>query len=152
MSLYRQARGSSPRVLVVVGVVAVLVGGLAGFALGRSSAPDPSLADQVADLRERLAPAGEAIELTTTEYPQAVEGDRVVEPTEYQAAKSDVQRARDTVASAYADLEAVDPAAADRLRRAVAALGAGVARRASEGQVDRLARLARDALEPVLGH
>jgi hypothetical protein len=148
MSLYRQAQGSSWRVLVAVGVVAVLVGGLAGFALGRSSAPDPSLADQVADVRGELAPVREAIELTTTEYPQAVEGDRVVEPTEYQAAKADVQRARDTVASAYADLEALDPAAAGRLRGAVAALGA---ERASEAQVDQLAGSARDALRQALG-
>lgn len=151
MSLYRQAQGSSWRVLAAVGVVAVLVGGLAGFALGRSSAPDPSLADQVADMRDQLAPAREAIELTTTEYPQAVEGDRVVEPTEYQAAKADVQRARDTVASAYADLEALDPAAAAQLRSAVAALGAGVAERASEAQVDQLAGSARDALRQALG-
>ncbi len=151
MSLYRQARGSSWRVIAAVGVVAVLVGGVAGFALGRSSAPDPSLADQVADLRDQLAPAREAIELTTTEFPQAVEGGRVVEPTEYQAAKADVERARDTVASAYADLEAVDPAAAERLRSAVAALGAGVAERASEAQVERLARSAGEALQQALG-
>jgi hypothetical protein len=146
VSLYREARRGSWRSLAAVGAIAVLAGGAAGYALGRSSAPDPSLAEQVADVEERLAPAREAIELTTTEYPQAVRGGKVVAPTEYQAAKSDVGRARDAVADVLSDLRAVDAARARRLQQAIAALAAAVDGRVAREQVDRLARDASDAL------
>ena len=127
-------------------MIALLVGGGAGYAIGRSSAPDPSLADQVADLQGRLAPAREAIELTTTEYPQAVRDGKIVAPTEYQAAKADVARARDSIAAALADLRAVDAARAQRLQETVAALGAAVDRRVATSQVDELARAVSNEL------
>ena len=146
MSLYREAGRTSWRALVAGVVIALLVGGAAGYAIGRSSAPDPSLADQVADLQGRLAPAREAIELTTTEYPQAVRDGKIVAPTEYQAAKADVARARDSIAAALADLRAVDAARAQRLQETVAALGAAVDRRVATSQVDELARAVSNEL------
>ena len=146
MSLYREAGRTSWRALLAVGVVTLLVGGAAGYAIGRSSAPEPSLADQVADLKGRLEPAREAIELTTTEYPQAVRDGKVVEPTEYQAAKADVARARDSIAAALADLRAVDAARAQRLQETIAALGTAVDQRVATSQVDELARSVSDAL------
>jgi len=146
MSLYREAGRTSWRALLAVGVITLLVGGAAGYAIGRSSAPEPSLADQVADLKGRLEPAREAIELTTTEYPQAVRDGKVVEPTEYQAAKADVARARDSIAAALADLRAVDAARAQRLQETIAALGAAVDQRVATSQVDELARSVSDAL------
>jgi ABC-type sulfate transport system permease component len=147
VSLYRQAGRTSWRVAVAAAVIALLVGGAAGYAIGRSSAPEPSLADQVADLKGRLAPAREAIELTTTEYPQAVRAGEIVAPTEYQAAKADVARARDSIAAALADLRAVDAARARRLQETVAALGAAVDRRVATSQVDELARAVSNELE-----
>ena len=146
MSLYREAGRTSWRALVAGVVIALLVGGAAGYAIGRSSAPDPSLADQVADLQGRLAPAREAIELTTTEYPQAVRDGKIVAPTEYQAAKADVARARDSIAAALADLRAVDAARAQRLQETVAALGTAVDRRVATSEVDELARAVSNAL------
>ena len=146
MSLYREAGRTSWRALVAAAVIALLVGGAAGYAIGRSSAPDPSLADQVADLKGRLAPAREAIELTTTEYPQAVRDGKIVAPTEYQAAKADVARARDSIAAALADLRAVDAARAQRLQETVAALGTAVDRRVATSEVDELARAVSNAL------
>ena len=146
MSLYREAGRTSWRALVAGVVIALLVGGAAGYAIGRSSAPDPSLADQVADLQGRLAPAREAIELTTTEYPQAVRDGKIVAPTEYQAAKADVARARDSIAAALADLRAVDAARAQRLKETVAALGTAVDRRVATSEVDELARAVSNAL------
>jgi fumarylacetoacetate (FAA) hydrolase family protein len=146
VSLYREAGRTSWRALVAAAVIALLVGAAAGYAIGRSSAPDPSLADQVADLKGRLAPAREAIELTTTEYPQAVRDGKIVAPTEYQAAKADVARARDSIAAALADLRAVDAARAQRLQETVAALGTAVDRRVATSEVDELARAVSNAL------
>ena len=108
MSLYRQAGRTSGRTLLIAAAVALLVGLVAGYALGRGTAPESTLADQVADLRTTLGPASEGIELSATEYPQAVRNGRIVAPTEYQAAKADVQRAKDAVAAARADVRALD--------------------------------------------
>jgi hypothetical protein len=151
MSLYRQAGRTSGRSLLIAAVAALVVGLLAGFALGRSTAPKPTLADKVADLRVTLGPAQEGIELTATEYGQAVRGGRVVAPTEYQAARADVTRAADAVARARADLRALDPARAAALERAVAALRAAVARRTDPPTVRRLSDAAAAALVAVLG-
>jgi hypothetical protein len=80
MSLYRQAGRASGRTLALAAVAALLAGLLAGFLLGRSTAPDPTVAEKVADLRSRLRPAEQGLELTATEYAQAVRGGRVVQP------------------------------------------------------------------------
>jgi len=108
MSLYRQAGRTSGRTLVIAAVVALVVGLAGGYAIGRATAPKPTLADKVADLRSSLGPAQEGIELSATEYPQAVRDGRIVAPTEYAAAQSDVQRARDAISGARADVHVLD--------------------------------------------
>src|SRR4051794_29202141 len=138
MSLYRQAGRASGRTLAVAAVVACVVGLALGFALGRLLAPQPTLADKVADLRTKLAPAREGIELSATEYAQAVRNGRVVAPTEYSAAKADVQRAADALATSRADLRALGATEAAALERAVADLRAAVSRRADLATVRRL--------------
>jgi hypothetical protein len=142
MSLYRQAGRTSGRVVALVAVAAVVVGVAAGFAIGRATAPKPTLADKVTDLRGQLRPAGEGIELTATEYAQAVRDGRVVAPTEYQAAQADVKRAADALASSRADLQALDATRAAALERAVAGLRAAVSRRTDPATVRRLSAAA----------
>jgi hypothetical protein len=151
VSLYRQAGRTSARTLLVAAVVALVVGLAGGYALGRATAPEPTLADKVSDLRAQLGPAKEGIELSATEYPQAVRDGRVVAPTEYAAAKADVQRAADSLAGARADVRALDPARAARLEQAVAALAAAVQRKADPEQVKQLSDAASTALSAVLG-
>jgi hypothetical protein len=151
MSLYRQAGRTSGRTLLVAALVALLVGLAGGYALGRATAPEPTLADKVSDLRGELGPAQEGIELSATEYPQAVRDGKVVAPTEYQAAKADVQRVADALAGARADVRALDQARAARLEQAVAALGAAVQRKADPDQVKQLSDAASTALAAVLG-
>lgn len=151
MSLYRQPGRVANRTVAIAAVAALVVGAIAGFAVGRGTAPDPSLADKIGDLRSELAPAREGIELTATEYDQAVRGGRVVAPTEYAAAKSDVERVQSTVAGARPDLRALDPARAAALERAAAALGAAVNRRAAPVVVASLSRRADAALTAAVG-
>jgi hypothetical protein len=151
MSLYRQAGRASGRTLLAVAAAALVVGLIAGVVVGRSTAPKPSLADNVADLRARLSPAREGLELAATEYGQAVRAGRVVEPTEYGAAKADVQRASDAIATSQRDLRALDPARAAALDRALTALRDAVNHRADPETVRRLADTANAALRVAGG-
>jgi hypothetical protein len=151
MSLYRQAGRASGRTLAVAAVVALLAGLLGGFLLGRATAPDPTLAEKVSELRSRVRPAEQGIELTATEYAQAVRGGRVVQPTEYQAAQADIGRVDDTLAGARADLRALSADRAGALDRAVAALRSAVTRRAEPTEVQRLSDAARAALRAAAG-
>jgi hypothetical protein len=151
MSLYRQAGRASSRTLLIAAAAALAIGLIAGFGVGRATAPKPSLADKVADLRASLAPAREGLELAATEYGQAVRSGRVVAPTEYAAAKADVQRAADTIAQNAADLRALDAARAAALDRAMAVLRVAVGRRADPATVRRLADAASAALRAAGG-
>jgi hypothetical protein len=151
MSLYRQAGRTSGRTLLIAAVVALLVGLVGGYVLGRATAPDPTLAEQVADLRTTLGPAAEGVELSATEYPQAVRNGKVIAPTEYQAAKADVQRAKDAVAGARADVRALDPSRAASLDEALDALGSAIDEKADPNQVKQLSSDAANALNAVLG-
>jgi hypothetical protein len=146
MSLYRQAGRASARTVLIAAAGALVVGLIAGFVVGRSTAPKPSLAEKVADLRSSLAPAREGLELAATEYGQAVRSGRVVAPTEYAAAKADVQRASDTIARHAADIRALSAARAADLDRAMAVLRNGVSRRADPATVRRLGDAASAAL------
>jgi hypothetical protein len=151
VSLYRQAGRASGRTLLLAAVAALLAGLLAGFLLGRATAPDPTLAEKVAELRSRVRPAEQGLELMATEYAQAVRGGRVVAPTEYQAAQADIGRVDDTLNAARADLRALSPARAAALDRAVAALRVEVTRRADPADVQRRSDAARAALRAAVG-
>jgi hypothetical protein len=151
MSVYRQAGGAGGRTVIIAAAVALLVGLLGGYLLGRSTAPDPTLAEKIAEVRRAAGPAEQGLELTATEYSEAVRDGRVVAPTEYQAAQSDIQRVEDTIAGVRADLRALSAARAAALDRAVAALRAAVTRRAEPDQVQRLSDQARAALAAALG-
>jgi DNA-binding transcriptional regulator YdaS (Cro superfamily) len=151
MSLYRQAGRASGRTVLIAAATALVVGLLAGFLLGRSTAPKPSLAERVGDLRTSLAPAREGLELAATEYGQAVRSGRVVAPTEYAAAKSDVQRASDTIATHAAGIRALSATRAAALDRAMAVLRNGVSRRADPATVRRLSDAASAALRAAGG-
>jgi hypothetical protein len=150
VSLYRQPSRFTRRTLAIVGAGALAAGLGVGYAVGHSSAPNPSLADNLSSLRSDLDPAQHGLELSRTEYAQGVKGRRVVAPTEYQAARSDVQRAEHAVAGARSDLRALDPRAAAALDRAVGALSDAIAAKEPPARVDELSKQASTVLRAAV--
>jgi hypothetical protein len=152
MSLYRQPGRVASRTLALAAAVALVVGLAGGYAIGRATAPGPTVAKAVAALRGDLRPVEQGVVLAPTEYGQAVKGGRVVAPTEYGAAQADGQRAPDAIDRSRAELSALDAAKAQALQRAVATLRAAVARKADAAEVQRLADEAARALVAAVGH
>ena len=148
MSLYREARGGVRR-LAIVAVLALVVGIVAGFALGRVSKNEPSLAEKVGDTRERYREVPDALELLRIEYPQAVRGSQVIARTEYDAAKADVERARESFDAVADDLRALAPQRVDLAGRQLDALADLVAKPAPPEQVLNQAQKVRETLSGV---
>jgi hypothetical protein len=140
MSLYRQAgkarRNRRSMILGVVGLVVIVV---LIVVLATSGGGPPSHADRVKSAKSAAGEALDGVELLTVEYPQAKA------PTEFAAAKADVQRARQSLSGHEADFVAVDAAAYRRATAALAALAAVVAQR---GDITNAVRAARAALQP----
>jgi hypothetical protein len=153
MSLYRQPGRVSARTIAVATGVALLVGLLAGFGIGRATGGDDeqSVGEAVAALRGDLRPALSGLGLVRIEYAQAVKDGQVVAPTEYAAAKADVARARTAVREHAADLRALSPEEAARAERALAELTAAVQAKADAAEVNRLAGEAEAALRSATG-
>jgi hypothetical protein len=147
VSLYRQPGRTRPLLIAAVALVALLVGGGIGFGIGRSSSPDPSAQDLVAQLRGRLRPLGAGLELLPTEYPQALRksGDEAA------AVSGDVDRIRAALGAASDDLRVLDPAGAQALETRVASLTTAVRAQAPPAQITRLAAQAQSALAQLPG-
>ena len=141
MSLYREAgrarRNRRALIIGAIGLVVVVV--VLVVVLATSGGGPPSHADRVKSARSAASEALDGIELVTVEYPQASA------PTEFAAAKADVQRATQSLTDHRADFEAVDAAAYRRATAALAALAAVVARR---GDIAQAVRAARASLHP----
>jgi hypothetical protein len=147
MSLYR--RPSRVRAPVIAGavVVALLIGGAVGYAIGHANAPEPSAADVVGHLRSQLRPVADALQLLPTEYPQAAKG----EGNESAAVTGALARLDGALASARADLVVLDPAGARALAQRIATLEAAVKAKAAAAKVAALTKAADTALGQVPG-
>lgn len=147
MSLYREAGRGSTRTLVVAAVVALVAGLAIGFAIGRSSAPEPSAADVVRELRDELRPVTGGLALIPNEYAQAYRNEGV----EAEGVQGAVARIKAQLAKARADLQALDPAGAKQLDTALAGLESAVTAKAPPTEVAQRARAAAAALRALPG-
>lgn len=146
MSLYRQTQGRRGR--RAAGLVAVaLLAGIAGFAIGRSSAPDPSARDVVERIGQDLRPVGDGLGLIPGEYAQAYRG----EGRESTGVTGALDRIEAEFRSARADLRVLAPQATQRLEQGIAALRAAVKRRAAPAEVRTLAEEAARQLKTLPG-
>ena len=131
MSLYREAGRGNARALVIAAVVALLVGGAIGFALGRSSAPEPSAAELGAKLREQLKPVHNGLVLLPNEYAQAYKG----EGAESEGVTGALNRIENQLIAAAPDLRALDPRGVEQLDMAFDDLKAAVKSKAPPAEV-----------------
>ena len=140
MSLYREAgRTRRNRRAAIVGAIGLVVIVVLIVVLASSGGGPPSHADRVKSAKSAASEALDGVELVTVEYPQAKA------PTEFAAAKADVQRAQQSLSTHRSDFEAVDAAGYRRATAALAALAAVVAR---HGDINGAVRAARAALRP----
>jgi len=132
-------------------VVVALVAAGAGFAIGRATAPDPSISEQIADAREEARPALSSLELVSIEYAQGVDASgQVAEPTELEAAGDHAAQAASALADA-AGLEAVDLAGLEAARARVAELEEAIGAQADIDEIRRLVADAREAIAQLVG-
>jgi hypothetical protein len=151
MSLYREPGKARRRRRLLAGaaVGAVVLVALSVFLLVGGDSGPPSRAERAAAARTAAGQSLDGLELLQIEYGQAIKAGRVVEPTEYEAAKADVQRARQALADHRADLDAVDPAVYGRAVAALARVDDTVRRRAAPAQVGAAVAAARAVIEPL---
>jgi hypothetical protein len=143
MSLYRQTRGPSARrtTIVLVTGIAVLA---AGFGLGRATAPEASLADNLASLRADASEITDALELVPLHYEST-------NTTTRQGARDQLARARERFADLEPDLRLLDAARAAAASRALSGLGRLVDEDAPSTEVEAAAARARDAVRAAAG-
>jgi hypothetical protein len=139
MSLYREPAGRSTKAVVgaVLGAIALLV---IGFAVGRATAPEPSLEGQLEDLRQEAREAGDGLELVAIHYDATRE-----------AARAQLDRAEDSFARIEDELALVDPSGARAARAAITKLSSLVAASAAAAEVERAADDARAAVRAAAG-
>jgi hypothetical protein len=151
VSLYREPGRVASRTIAIAAVVTLVAGLAIGYAIGHSGSDGSSLASQLSDLRGRLEPAREGIELAPGEYAQGVSGGRVVSAPEYGGARDAVKRAAQTVASNRSDLRALSVARAAALDRAIEELTTAMEQHVDAARVKRLAAAAGAALRAATG-
>lgn len=151
MSLYRQTGGASRGVAIGAAIAALLVGAVAGFALGRDSVDEPTLQEQLEDLATDLRPATSALELVGIEYAEAVEDGEVVAETEHQAARSQLETARSILESKQSELRAVSASRYETALEALAEVEARFDAMADPAAVKQASVRASDAIAAAAG-
>ena len=150
MSLYRQPGRYGRGTVIGAAALAFAVGALIAFFIGRSTAPDPSLRDQIAQLRDDLQPARQGLEILPAEYAQAVRGGAASTPGEIAGVVATVKRIDAVLAEHRAELRLLAPAVAGRLAPDVAAVQRAVDAKAAPAEVERAVARAKADLAAVL--
>jgi multisubunit Na+/H+ antiporter MnhC subunit len=139
MSLYRESSGVGKKAIgaAILGALVLLA---IGFAIGRATAPKPSLESQVAELREEARPVADALELVAIHYGASVE-----------AANAQLDRAVASFDDVEDELALVDPEGTTTARSAIEDLSSLVASGASTAEVEQAAAAAEHAVRAAVG-
>jgi hypothetical protein len=139
MSLYRET--SARRTKVIAGAVlgAVILLSI-GFAIGRATAPEPSLESQIADVREQARPVADALELVAIHYDASAE-----------AAGAQLDRAVASFEDVEGELAFLDPAGTRAARTAIEELSSLISSGAPAAEVERAAAAAEKAVRAATG-
>jgi hypothetical protein len=151
MSVYRDPANRRGRLLIFAAAASLLAGVLIGFLVARATEDEPSLADQVADVQVELGPAIDALELVPGHYRQGVRDGEVVEPAQYEGARSQAAAASDIVAAAATDLEVIAPVQLEAATEELDRLQALIEERAGLTEVGTAANAARQAIAEAAG-
>jgi hypothetical protein len=147
VSLYREAGSGGTRTLVIVAVIALLVGGAIGYAIGHSSAPEPSAAELGAKLRTQLRPVKGGLALIPNEYAQAYKG----EGAEAEGVQGALDRVEKQLIAVAPDLRALDPKGVEQLDIAFDKLRDAVKEKASPAEVKQLTQNTSEVLAGLPG-
>jgi hypothetical protein len=111
-----------------------------GFAIGRATAPEPSLESQIADVREQARPVADALELVAIHYDASAE-----------AASAQLDRAVASFDDVEDELALVDPDGTTAARSAIEELSSLVSSGAPSAEVERAATAAEQAVRSATG-
>jgi hypothetical protein len=151
MSLYRQQGGRGARWIVAAALAALIAGAAIGYAVGRSSAPEPTLSERVAEVQKEVSPVIDGISLVPDHYEQSVRGGEIVEPVQYEGAVQQVAAAQDALTAAKDDLEVLGAVAYAAAAAKLEELKRAVAAKEDPAAVTRLADQARAAVSAAAG-
>lgn len=143
MSLYRETSARPTRAIAAIVVASGALLAI-GFAVGRATAPEPSLESQVADVREQARPVGDALELVAIHYGAANDTTR-------EAARAQLDRAVTSFEAVEAELALLDPAGTAAARSSIEHLSSLVSSGAPTAEVERGAADAEAAVGAAAG-
>lgn len=143
MSLYRETSARSSWVIVAAVVAGLVLLGI-GFAVGRATAPEPSLEAQVASVREQARPVADALELVAIHYGASNDTTR-------EAAAAQLDRAVASFEDVEGELALLDPAGTTAARTAIEQLSSLVASGAPAAEVEHAAAEAEAAVRAAAG-
>jgi capsule polysaccharide export protein KpsE/RkpR len=150
MSLYREpGQARRRRRAIVAGAAATLVMIAVLVVVLAGGGGPPTTAERAQAARSAAAQALDGLELLQIEYGQAVRDGRVVAPTEYDAAKADVDRARAALTAHREDVAVVDPAAPAKAQAALARVSSVVQQRGEAARLRQAVDRARAVITPL---
>ena len=144
MAIYRPPKARWPLAVATL-IAGLLIGGLAGWALG-SKDPDPN--EVAGDIRTKLTQAATVLDVVPIEYDEGVEDGEVVSDAEYSAAGDAVDRSRTHYDEVAPALESLAPETADEIESAYETLDSAIEEVADPDEVTSAAEALADLLNP----